>query len=78
MSVKMTRVQRLELNHFRGIRHLTLDFTENVTVLVGVNGAGKTSILESLRALLRVLIVQVVERVAGEHPPLGTFLSARR
>jgi len=51
MSVKTTRVQRLELTHFRGIRHLTLDFTERVTVLVGVNGAGKTSILEALRAL---------------------------
>lgn len=65
MSVQMTRVQRLELTHFRGIRHLTLDFTENVTVLVGVNGAGKTSILEALRALLSPLLWMVREQVAG-------------
>jgi predicted ATP-binding protein involved in virulence len=60
MSVKMMRVQRLELTHFRGIRHLTLDFPENVTVLVGVNGAGKTSILEALRVAL-ALLVQMVQ-----------------
>lgn len=59
MTEKMMRVQRLELTHFRGIRHLTLDFTENVTVLVGVNGAGKTSILEALCVLLVSLHYEV-------------------
>lgn len=65
MSVKTTRVQRLELTHFRGIRHLTIDFTENVTVLVGVNGAGKTSILEAVGALLASLLDAVREETAG-------------
>jgi predicted ATP-binding protein involved in virulence len=64
MSVKMMRVQRLELTHFRGIRHLTLDFPENVTVLVGVNGAGKTSILEALRASLALLLKMVQQGVS--------------
>jgi predicted ATP-binding protein involved in virulence len=68
MSVKVTRVDRLELTHFRGIRHLTLDFTENVTVLVGVNGAGKTSILEALRTLLSGLLWAIREEVAGDLP----------
>lgn len=63
MSVKMTLVQRLELTHFRGIRHLTLDFNENVTVLVGVNGAGKTSILEALRTLWASLLYGVTSKV---------------
>ncbi|OJT22160.1 hypothetical protein BO221_23930 [Archangium sp. Cb G35] len=59
------RVQRLELTHFRGIRNLTLDFPENVTVLVGVNGAGKTSILEALRASLAFLLKLVQMGVRG-------------
>jgi predicted ATP-binding protein involved in virulence len=68
MSVKVTRVQRLELAHFRGIRHLTLEFTESVTVLVGVNGAGKTSILEALRTLLSDLLWSIRDQVAGVLP----------
>jgi len=73
MSVKMTRVQRLELTHFRGIRHLTLNFTENVTVLVGVNGAGKTSILEALRALFYPLMWSVGEQVEGRLREQGVY-----
>ena len=67
MSMKMMRVQRLELTHFRGIRHLTLDFPQNVTVLVGVNGAGKTSILEALRAALALLLQVVQEGVSEDE-----------
>jgi predicted ATP-binding protein involved in virulence len=66
MSGKIMRVQQLELTHFRGIRHLTLDFTENVTVLVGVNGAGKTSILEAIRALLACLLREIRREVEGD------------
>jgi len=67
MSMKMMRVQRLELTHFRGIRHLTLDFPQKMTVLVGVNGAGKTSILEALRAALALLLQVVQEGVSEDE-----------
>ena len=46
------RIDQLRLIHFRGISDLTLDFPERTTVLVGVNGAGKSSILDALRFLL--------------------------
>lgn len=53
------KVRRLDMKWFRGFRELSLEFTGNVTVLVGVNGAGKTSILDCLALLL--------SQVASQH-----------
>lgn len=50
------QVEQLELKNFRGIKAMTLDFSPKVNVLVGVNGAGKSSILEALAIMLSRLI----------------------
>ncbi|KAB8317460.1 AAA family ATPase [Tolypothrix campylonemoides VB511288] len=47
------KVKRLIMNSFRGIGDLTLDFDEvGPTVLIGVNGVGKSRILDCLAILL--------------------------
>jgi len=46
------RVDRLALENFRGIAKLDLEFPEAVTVLAGINGAGKSSVLQALATLL--------------------------
>ncbi|HEX5750856.1 MAG TPA: AAA family ATPase [Archangium sp.] len=46
------KVRRLDMTSFRGFRELTLEFNGPMTVLVGTNGAGKTSILDCLAVLL--------------------------
>ncbi len=47
------RVKRLQMTSFRGIGDLTLDFHESEpTVLIGINGVGKSSILDCLSLLL--------------------------
>jgi len=47
------KVKRLKMNSFRGIGDLTLDFDEmGPTVLIGVNGVGKSRILDCLAILL--------------------------
>lgn len=47
------KVKRLEINYFRGIKNLTLDFdSKEPTVFLGVNGVGKSSILDCLAILL--------------------------
>ena len=47
------KVKRLTMNSFRGIGDLTLDFHEmGPTVLIGVNGVGKSRILDCLAILL--------------------------
>ncbi len=48
------RVTSIQINNFRGIRDLKLDLGQ-VTVLVGENNTGKTSVLDALRLCLRDL-----------------------
>lgn len=49
------RIKELKLHNFRGIKDLDLifDTQQNVIVLVGVNGVGKSSILDCINALVR-------------------------
>jgi predicted ATP-binding protein involved in virulence len=53
------RVDRLALHNFRGVRNLTLEPRPNLTVLVGVNGAGKTTFLDALALALSELSRQL-------------------
>lgn len=46
------RVIRLALADFRGIAALDLEFGAGVTVLAGINGAGKSTVLQALATLL--------------------------
>jgi predicted ATP-binding protein involved in virulence len=46
------KVKSLIIQSFRGIEELTLDFDPKVNVLIGVNGVGKSSILDCLCILM--------------------------
>jgi len=45
-------LRSLELRNFRGFRDIEIDFDKQLTVLVGTNGAGKTTVLDALAMLL--------------------------
>ncbi len=53
------KIQRLELRNFRGIRELDFVLDESLNVIVGVNGAGKSSILDCAAIMLSRLIWRV-------------------
>ena len=46
------KVRGLQINHFRGIDSLTINFDEKINVIFGVNGSGKSAILNCLAILL--------------------------
>ncbi len=68
-KIKM-RLKKLSLTNFRGFSSLELDLDPKLTVLVGVNGAGKTSILDALASMLTSLASGVWFGAAKRPPPL--------
>jgi len=50
------RVQQLSIQNFRGFENLEIKFDENLTVLIGVNGSGKSSILDLLAENFRQIV----------------------
>ena len=61
--VNHMRVQQLKIQSYRGIPDLNLRFgAEGPTVLIGINGSGKTSILNCISLLLEAF----VDRLSGK------------
>src|SRR5699024_4092532 len=48
----LMRIERLEIDGFGRFHDATWEFGEGLTVLLGANEAGKTTLLNALRALL--------------------------
>ncbi len=70
------KVQELHIQNFRGIRRLDLQQADgNMNVVVGVNGAGKTSLLESLAYLLSWLIARMRSTSAKGSLPVESDIS---
>lgn len=53
------RLSKLTVSNFRGFRELELELHPEVTVLVGVNGAGKSSLLDAIALMLTYLLAAV-------------------
>ncbi|HSN98915.1 MAG TPA: AAA family ATPase [Candidatus Nanopelagicales bacterium] len=63
------QVRRIALEGFRGIDQLALDLSATGTsVLVGANGAGKTSVLDAVAILLSLLEARIRMSPEAEHP----------
>jgi predicted ATP-binding protein involved in virulence len=54
------KLKSLDIENFRGIAKLHLEFGERLTVIVGENGVGKTSVLDALAILLDQYIARFV------------------
>jgi predicted ATP-binding protein involved in virulence len=57
------KILSLQLLNFRGIKELSVDFTERTTAFVGINGVGKSTVLDALA----IALSQLTWRLVG-HP----------
>ncbi len=53
------RLETLQITNFRGIHSMTIPFHPKMNVLVGVNGAGKSTVLDALAILLSRFVTLV-------------------
>ena len=55
------KINSLEIKDFRGFRDCEITFPENssVVVFIGINGAGKSAILDAISILLTILVAIV-------------------
>src|SRR5471030_106809 len=55
-------LSEIRLVNFRGIKEMALSFSTQTTVILGVNGVGKSSVLDSLA----IALSSMTERIAGQ------------
>ena len=56
------RLDELELTNFHKFERFSIDFDERMTVLVGENGSGKSSVLEAARIALDSFTYHILSR----------------
>ncbi|MEO5339623.1 MAG: AAA family ATPase [Magnetococcus sp. MYC-9] len=62
------KIRRLKIDNFRGIQSLDLELADPVTVLVGENGAGKSSVLDAMSAVFSWYIARIrSQKGSGQH-----------
>lgn len=49
----MIKIEKLHLKKYRNFRNTTIEFCEHITCMSGLNGSGKTSILDALSNILQ-------------------------
>jgi predicted ATP-binding protein involved in virulence len=65
-------IEKLRMQNFRGFKDVTIDFPSNLAVFIGVNGSGKSSIIDCLDNLLFELISPLL-RVTRNTKNLGVW-----
>jgi predicted ATP-binding protein involved in virulence len=59
-------LNHVELQNFRGVEELRLAFDPKLTVLIGENGSGKTTVLDALASLLQVFVDKTTSKKTGK------------
>ena len=61
-------IRNLTLEGFRGAQRLELEFQRNLNIFVGMNGAGKTTILDASALLLSWLVNRIISLKGSGRP----------
>ncbi|MCP4345219.1 MAG: AAA family ATPase [Desulfobacterales bacterium] len=68
------KIKSLELQNFRSASKITFDFTSQLNLFVGVNGSGKSTVLDALSICLSWLVKRIEqEYVRGSDIPVSSL-----
>ena len=69
------KLKRLELTNFRIFEQATFDFQPGMNLIVGINGVGKSSVLDALRLLFSEVLVSYSGKGSGSLRFAGRRIS---
>lgn len=64
---EMMKLQSLELNNFRGVSHAILPFEGKSAVIYGINGMGKSTILQACNLLFFRIMCSITVSTLGSE-----------
>lgn len=67
-EVSCFKLKNLHISEYRGIKNLDLDLDEKLTLIIGENGTGKTTILEAIAKSLSILTSSITSRNFSSSP----------
>lgn len=53
------KIKNISMNNYRGIRSLSMDIDENLNIFMGMNGAGKSSVLDGVAIMLSWIVSRI-------------------
>ena len=60
------RIKQIEIKNFKGFQHETISFCDNLTVVIGNNTAGKTTLLKALQVGLGAYLQSLSKLPGGQ------------
>ena len=67
----MAYIKAIEINHFRGIKQLSVNDFSNINLIVGDNNSGKTSFLEAIELLFATPQLGAIKRIINQRTVLS-------
>lgn len=70
------KLNKLVIDNFRCFKHYEIEFALGITVLIGKNGTGKSSLIHAIHYALSFILTKRVSTEANERLLGDDFLSA--
>ena len=62
------KIKKISLSNYRGIQNLNLEFNKTINVFLGINGAGKSTVLDAVAIMLSWVVSRLKQSRASGRP----------
>ncbi len=62
------RIDQLSLSNYRGVKHIEFDINQNMNVFLGINGAGKSTVLDAVAIMLSWFVSRLRQARGSGRP----------